>query len=98
MNQERIFKVLLGPHVSEKASIVADEHNQFVFRVARDATKLEIRKAVEKLFDVEVQSVRTLNVRGKTKFFGRTEGRRPHWKKAYVSLKPGHDIDFLAPE
>ena len=95
MNQERILKVLLAPHVSEKATILAERDNQFVFKVAKDATKREIKKAVETLFEVEVKSVSTLNMKGKRKRFGMVEGRRAHWKKAYVSLKPGQDIDFV---
>ena len=98
MNQERIFKVLLGPHVSEKATVLADSRNQFVFKVDTTATKLEIKKAVEQLFNVKVKNVRTLNVKGKTKNFGRTTGKRNDWKKAYVALEAGHDIDFLAAE
>ena len=74
MNRERIFNVLLAPHISEKATLVADQGNAFVFKVAKDANKLEIKKAVESLFDVKVQSVRTLNVKGKQKFFGRVAG------------------------
>ena len=86
MNQERVFKVLLGPHVSEKATVLADKKGQFVFKVATDATKLEIKKAVESLFDVKVAAVNTLNVQGKTK--------RNDWKKAYIALQPGQDLDF----
>ncbi len=96
MNQERILKVLKAPHVSEKATILAEQDNQFVFKVAVDATKREIKKAVETLFEVEVDSVRTLNVKGKTKRFGMVQGKRADWKKAYVSLKPGQDLDFVA--
>ncbi|GAA4351310.1 50S ribosomal protein L23 [Kangiella taiwanensis] len=98
MNQERILKVLLAPHVSEKATILAENDNQFVFKVAKDANKREIKKAVETLFEVEVESVRTLNMKGKRKRFGLQEGRRPNWKKAYVSLKPGQDLDFAGGE
>lgn len=98
MNKERIFQVLLAPHVSEKASVVGEANNQFVFRVAKDANKLEIRHAVEQLFDVKVKSVRTSNVKGKSKFFGRVAGKRSDWKKAYVALEAGQDIDFLAAE
>ena len=98
MNQERILKVLLAPHVSEKATILAENDNQFVFKVAKDANKREIKKAVETLFEVEVQNVRTLNMKGKRKRFGLQEGRRPNWKKAYVSLKPGQDLDFAGGE
>lgn len=98
MNQERIFKVLKAPHVSEKASVAADRNNQFVFKVARDATKTEIKAAVEKLWDVKVKDVNTLVVKGKSKRFGRSEGKRSDWKKAYVSLQEGFDIDFLGAE
>lgn len=98
MNQERIFKVLKAPHVSEKASMAADRNNQFVFKVAKDATKTEIKAAVEKLWDVKVKDVNTLVVKGKNKRFGRSEGKRSDWKKAYVSLQEGFDIDFLGAE
>lgn len=98
MNQERIFKVLKAPHVSEKATVIADRNNQFVFKVALDATKTEIKTAIEKLWDVKVKSVTTLVVKGKTKRFGRSEGKRSDWKKAYVSLQDGFDIDFLGAE
>lgn len=94
MNQERPFKVLLGPHVSEKATRLADEHKQFVFRVAPDATKPEIKKAVELLFEVKVAKVSTLNVQGKTKRTRHGIGRRKDWKKAHVTLQPGQDLDF----
>lgn len=98
MNQERIFKVLLGPHISEKATVVAEEHNQYVFKVAKDATKLEIKKAVEQLFDVSVKAVRTVVVKGKTKRTRFGMGHRSDWKKAYVSLEQGQDIDFADAE
>jgi large subunit ribosomal protein L23 len=94
MNQERLMKVLLGPVVSEKSTLAADDHGQFVFRVATDATKQEIGRAVELLFEVEVDNVRVLNVKGKRKRFGARNGRRPDWRKAYVRLKPGQDIDL----
>jgi large subunit ribosomal protein L23 len=94
MNQERIFQVLLGPHVSEKASVVADLNNQYVFRVAADATKLEVKKAVEQLFKVNVANVRTLKVKGKVKRNRFGYSRKPSWKKAYVRLAQGQDIDF----
>ena len=94
MNKERIMKVLLAPHVSEKSSVIADQNNQFVFQVLRDANKNEVKQAVEHLFSVEVQDVRVCNVRGKWKRFGQLEGRRANSKKAYVTLKPGFDIDF----
>ncbi|WP_068829013.1 50S ribosomal protein L23 [Pseudomonas sp. BMS12] len=96
MNQERVFKVLVGPHISEKASVLADGKSQFVFKVATDATKLEIKKAVEGLFSVQVATVRTVNVQGKTKRTARGLGKRNDWKKAYVSLQPGQDLDFTS--
>ena len=98
MNQERLMKVLLGPHVSEKSSRLADAHNQIAFKVACDATKPEIRQAVELLFEVKVQGVTVANVKGKHKRFGQLGGRRRDWKKAYVKLAPGEDIDFLGAE
>lgn len=94
MNQERIYQVLLGPHISEKATIVAEKHRHYVFRVRPDANKLEIKKAVEKLFNVQVESVNTTILKGKSKRFGRNLGRRSDIKKAYVALKDGFDIDF----
>lgn len=98
MNDERLAKILLAPHISEKATRVGESANQVVFRVAKDARKPEIRRAVEKMFDVEVDSVTVTNMKGKRKRFGRIQGRRADWKKAYVSLKPGHDIDFMGAE
>ncbi|WP_263081746.1 50S ribosomal protein L23 [Endozoicomonas sp. Mp262] len=98
MNQERIYQVLLGPHISEKATVVADEHGQYVFKVAKTATKLEIKKAVEQLFEVGVQSVRTVVVKGKTKRTRHGMGKRSDWKKAYVSLEQGQEIDFADAE
>ena len=89
MNQERVFQVLLGPHVSEKAAIVADLNNQYVFRVAPDATKLEVKKAVEQLFKVKVDDVQTLKVKGKVKRNRYGFRTRPSWKKAYVRLEQG---------
>ena len=94
LNQERVFKVLLGPHVSEKATVLADKKGQFVFKVATDATKLEIKKAVESLFSVKVERVTTLNVLGKSKRTARGLGKRNDWKKAVISLQPGQDLDF----
>jgi len=94
MSKERLLKVLLAPVVSEKSVSAADTGNQFGFRVARDATKPEIKAAVEMLFEVEVEQVRTLNVKGKTKRFGQRMGKRADWKKAYVRLKAGQDINF----
>ena len=98
MSDERIMKILLAPHVSEKSTRIADSSNQVVFRVLPDARKPEIKRAVEKMFNVEVEHVRTASFRGKQKRFQRTAGKRPNWKKAYVRLKPGHDIDFLGGE
>lgn len=94
MNQERLMKVLLGPLISEKSSRAADQDLQFVFRVASDASKREIGRAVELLFEVDVDRVQVLNVKGKSKRFGGRLGQRPRWRKAYVRLKPGQDIDF----
>lgn len=95
MNRERLMKILLAPRVSEKATLAADQHKQFVFQVVPDATKPEIKKAVEQLFEVEVARVQVINCRGKTKRFGATYGKQPNYKKAYVALKPGFDIDFM---
>jgi large subunit ribosomal protein L23 len=93
-NPERLMTVLLAPVVSEKATFVADKQEQVVFRVMQDATKPEIKAAVELLFKVQVESVQVANVMGKEKRFGRFVGRRSHWKKAYVSLKAGQEINF----
>jgi large subunit ribosomal protein L23 len=98
MNNERLSRVLIAPLVSEKSTRVADQSRQMVFRVLRDASKPEIRKAVEKMFDVTVTAVQVLNVKGKVKRFGRTVGRRSDWKKAYVTLAEGSDIDFVGAE
>jgi len=98
MNQERLLQILLAPHVSEKASRIAESANQVVFKVRDDATKPEIKGAVESLFNVKVKGVTVLNVKGKMKRFGGRFGRRSGWKKAYVSLEAGHEIDFLAAE
>lgn len=98
MNQERLMNILLAPHVSEKSTRIADADRQVVFKVVRDATKPEIKGAIELMFNVQVADVRVCNVKGKTKRFGRMEGRRSNWKKAYVTLKPGHDIDFMGPQ
>ena len=90
--------VILGPHISEKASAAADANQQVVFKVRRDASRREIRQAVELLFKVEVGRVTVVNVPGKAKRRGPSRGRRAHWKKAYVRLAPGHDIDFMGVE
>jgi len=92
--QERLMSVLLAPIISEKATFIADKHEQVVFRVAQDATKPEVKAAVELMFKVEVEKVQIANVMGKEKRFGRFMGRRRHWKKAYVCLKPGQEINF----
>ncbi|WP_296224542.1 50S ribosomal protein L23 [Ralstonia sp. UBA689] len=95
-NDHRLMQVLLAPVVSEKATLVAEKNEQVVFEVARDANKGEVKAAVELLFKVEVESVQILNRKGKEKRFGRFMGRRDHVKKAYVSLKPGQEINFEA--
>ncbi|MFV1997695.1 MAG: 50S ribosomal protein L23 [Acidiferrobacterales bacterium] len=93
VREERFYQVILAPHVSEKSTRAADQGNQIVFRVRENATKPEIKGAVEKLFEVKVDTVKVINVRGKMKY-GKHPGKRPNWKKAYVRLMPGHDIDF----
>ncbi|MEI7614427.1 MAG: 50S ribosomal protein L23 [Betaproteobacteria bacterium] len=95
MNQQRLMQVLLAPQISEKATYVADKHEQIVFRVAPDATKPEVKAAVELLFKVTVESVQIAVVKGKKKKFGRFMGARKNWKKAYVSLMPGQEINFV---
>ena len=98
MNQERVFQVLQSPHVSEKAAVAADMNNQYVFKVTVDATKLEIKKAVEQLFKVNVNKVSTLIVKGKVKRNKNGFSTKSTWKKAYVRLEQGQDIDFaIAP-
>ncbi len=97
-HEERLMTVLLGPHVSEKSTLAGETSNQVVFKVRTDANKREIRQAVEKLFEVKVENVTVANVKGKHKRFGQTLGRRSDWKKAYVRLAPGSDIEFLNPE
>ena len=94
MNQERLMKVLLSPIISEKAAMAADTSAQYAFRVTPDATKREIGHAVETLFEVKVDRVQVLNVKGKNKRFGQRLGKRKSWRKAYVRLKAGHEIDF----
>jgi large subunit ribosomal protein L23 len=93
---ERLMTVLLAPVVSEKGTFVADRHSQVIFRVMPDATKPEIKAAVELMFKVQVDSVQVAVVKGKEKRFGRFVGRRRGWKKAYVCLKPGQEINFAA--
>lgn len=94
MNPERLYQVLVAPIVSEKSTRLADEGNQVAFEVLPDATKKEIKQAVELAFDVNVEGVQVVNMRGKVKRFQRTPGARSNWKKAYVRLKAGQDIDF----
>lgn len=96
MSSERLHRIIVAPLISEKTTRLAEKHNQAVFRVLSDARKPEIKAAVEKLFNVKVESVRTLNVQGKRKRFGRFEGRRSDWKKAYVTLAEGQQIEMLA--
>jgi large subunit ribosomal protein L23 len=94
MSKERLLKILLAPLISEKSVNAADTGNQFAFKVAKDATKPEIKAAVEMLFEVNVEKVQVLNVKGKTKRFGQRMGKRSDWKKAYVRLAEGQDINF----
>ena len=97
-NDHRLLQVLLAPVVSEKATMVAEKNEQVVFEVAKSATKPEIKAAVELLFKVEVESVQVLNRKGKEKRFGKFMGRRAHERRAYVSLKPGQEINFESTE
>ena len=96
MNREQLMNVLIAPHVTEKTSLAMQNHNQYTFRVRRDATKSDIRQAVELMFDVKVRGVQVVNERGKTRRFGKTLGRTQDWKKAYVSLMQGQAIDYEA--
>ena len=95
MNAERMHQILLRPVISENSTNAAEANRQVVFEVLENATKAEVREAVEKLFDVSVTAIQVLNVRGKIKRFGKTPGKRNNWKKAYVRLAAGDDIDFL---
>ncbi len=95
--QERLMNVIYGPHLSEKAHVAA-ENNQVVFKVRTDATKSEIRDAVEMLFEVKVEGVTVVNCKGKNKRFGQVRGRRKDWKKAYVSLSADSELDFMGAE
>ncbi len=94
VRKDRLYQIIQAPIVSEKSTRTADENRQVVFNVLPGASKPEIKQAVEMAFDVEVESVQVANVHGKTKRFGRIPGSRKNWKKAYVRLKEGHDIDF----
>jgi len=95
---QRLMNVVLAPVISEKSTLVADKNRQYVFRVADGATKPEVKAAIELLFKTKVQSVTVLNVKGKEKRFGRFMGRRRSWKKAYVRLAAGQEINFAATE
>jgi len=97
-NRERLMTIIRGPHVSEKTSIAAEQHNQVAFKVRTDATKREIRQAVELLFEVSVDEVQVVNCRGKIKRHGGSWGQRAAWKKAYVKLAEGSHIDFVGAE
>ena len=97
-NQERLMNVLLAPQISEKATFVAEKNEQVIFKVVSDATKPEIKAAVELLFKVSVDNVQVANVKGKKKRFGKFMGNRKDWKKAYVCLAPGQEINFAASE
>lgn len=95
MNLERMYSVILAPHVSEKSAIMGESNNQYAFKVARDASKPEVKEAVEKIFNVVVEELQILNVKGKTKRTGRGKARRrSDWKKAYVRVAAGQEIDF----
>ena len=96
MTREELMGVLIAPHVTEKTSLAMQNHNQYTFKVRREATKTDVKKAVELMFDVKVRGVQVVNESGKTRRFGRTVGRTQDWKKAYVSLAPGQTIDYEA--
>jgi large subunit ribosomal protein L23 len=96
MNREQLMGVLIAPHVTEKTSLAMQNHNQYTFRVRREATKTDIKKAVELMFEVKVAAVQVVNEPGKTRRFGKHAGRTQDWKKAYVSLAKGQSIDYEA--
>ena len=96
LNKYQLASVLEAPVISEKSTVAADTNKQFVFKVQKNSTKKQVKSAVEVMFNVEVDSVRVLNVKGKQKRFGKSLGQRSDWKKAYVKLKPGHEIEFSA--
>ncbi len=98
MSKNRLYQVLLSPRVTEKTTRLGENSNQYVFRVVKDANKSEVRNAVELLFDVNVESVRIINVKGKSKSFRMRPGKRSDWKKAYVRVQEGQVIDFLGGE
>jgi len=95
-NNHRLLQIILAPVISEKATYVAEKNNQYVFKVAKDATKIEIKQALEEIFKVEVLAVNVVNRKGKQKRFGKHTGRRDHQKFAYISLKPGQDLNMEA--
>ncbi len=96
MNQERLYQVIVSPHVSEKGTLLAEEKNQHIFKVASDATKVEVKQAVEELFKVKVEKVRIMNIKGKVKRFGGRLGKRSDLRKAYVTLVEGNDVDLAS--
>jgi large subunit ribosomal protein L23 len=96
VNREKLMTVLLAPHVTEKTSLIMQNHNQYVFRVRREATKTDIKQAVELMFEVKVEGVQVVNEPGKMRRFGRRIGRTQDWKKAYVRLAAGQTIDYEA--
>lgn len=98
MSNDRLYKVLLTPRVTEKSTQVGESSNQYVFKVARHAHKSDIKDAVEALFSVSVESVRVVNVKGKNKMFKQRPGKRDNWKKAYVRVQEGQTLDFLGGE
>ncbi len=98
MSKNRLYQVLLSPRVTEKTTQVGEDSNQYVFHVVKDANKSEVKGAVEMLFDVNVEAVRIVNVKGKNKSFRMRPGKRSDWKKAYVRVQEGQAIDFLGSE
>ena len=96
MKREQLMSVLIAPHVTEKTSLAMQNHNQYTFRVRREASKTDIRKAIELMFGVKVTGVQVVNEPGKVRRYGRSVGRTQDWKKAYVSLSPGQTIDYEA--
>ena len=96
MNKEQLMNVLLAPHVTEKTSLAMQNNNQYTFRVKKNATKTDIKAAVELMFEVKVKGVQIVNEPGKTRRFGKLQGRTQDWKKAYVSLVQGQSIDYEA--
>ena len=96
MNREELMTVLIAPHVTEKSSLAMQNHNQYTFRVRRDATKVDVKKAVQLMFDVQVRGVQIVNEPGKTRRFGGRAGRTQDTKKAYVSIAQGQTIDYEA--